>query len=312
MTTLDHWSYAADAPLPAGRGAVRITPARRHIDNRSPVLSFTVDTGGRPYFEVLLAADRALFDPANASRRTPSSFYASREHSGLIRGGDEPAVYLVPAAVMQRFAGAREIFYTVACYESPQGQDPTYAIPPSALPREAPSVGVASDFHGKTLAASFALPGSSMLRVRDDDDDDAPAAMAAELAIKSAASPAGSDAEADADRAGGEDGYGMTAALDDYDDGYGAMAHGYGEESHDEEPQPANESAAALDYDDGYDAPIEATAQQSSYGAGAPIPAMLDDEDEERREHDGTYAAEAAAYGDEADEPESGGAAAAL
>ena len=121
MTTFDYLSHAAESSAMA-RTAVRITPTRRQIDNRFPVLGFTVDSGGRPFFEVLLATDRTLFDPANASRRTPASFYASREHSGLIRCGTEAAVYLVPGAVMQRFIGAREIFYTAAGYETAQGE----------------------------------------------------------------------------------------------------------------------------------------------------------------------------------------------
>ena len=278
---------------------------------------------------MLLATDRALFDPANASRRTPASFYASREHSGLIRANGEPAVYLVPTAVIQRLAGAREIFYTAACYRSAQGQDPAYAISPPQLSREAPSVGVASDFQGRALAASFAIPADVLLRVRDDDGHSSTVALDLPDVVTHATGDA--DSDADADRVGGEDGYGMSAALDDEDDEYGdtrepisAAAEDPDDES---EYAPAAEraqsSGAALDYCDGYDDPIPASAasndtsygengddsedeapadaQESTYAAGARTPAMLEDEDENHREDEGAYAA-ATAYGDEADE----------
>jgi hypothetical protein len=327
MTSLDHWSYATDGVMAPLRGIIRITPTRKFIDKRFPTLGFTVDAGGHSFFEVLLATDRALFDAANASRRTPASFYASREHSGLIRAGDEPAVYLVPTAVVQRFAGAREIFYTAACYASAQGQDPAYAIPPALLSREAPSVGVASDFNGRALAAALAIPADVLLRVRDDE---APS-YAAAIDVRPEPSQAYGDEESDAegDREGGEDGYGMTAAID-YDDNDGQASPPSDEdgESDDETayapaaepdaPAAAAHHGESLDYDDGYDEPIAsparstaaayaddaaedspaATAHQSTYAVGSRAPAMLEDEDERGREPD----RDTAAYGDEADE----------
>jgi hypothetical protein len=323
MTSLDHWSHATDSPTALLQTIIRITPTRTFIERRFPTLGFTVDTGGLPFFEVLLATDRALFDPANASRRTPATFYASREHSGLMRAGDEPSVYLVPTAVIHRFAGAREIFYTAACYGSAQGQDPAYAIPPAQLSREAPSVGVASDFQGRALAASFAIPVDVLLRVRDEG---ARSSAALDDPDRITHAYGDSDRDADADRAGGEDGYGLSAAIN-YDDDYGPMS-GAQQAADDETDTPADEPAAigaALDYRDGYDDPIlaasasasgtdddaneddaneddaAASAQQSTYTADAPVPAMLVDEDEDRRDRDGAYAA-SAAYGDEGDE----------
>jgi len=324
MTSLQHWSYAAEGVMAPVAGTIRITPTRRYIERRFPTLGFTVDPGGHPFFEVFLASDRALFDPANAARRSAATFYASREHSGLLRAGDEATVYLVPSAVVRRFAGAREIYYTVACYASAKGENPTFAIPPAQLAREAPSVGVASDFQGQALSMSLAIPAAALERVRDQDDEAPAAAPGDPDAMASAyADP---DHETDADRAGGEDGYGLTAALD-YDDDYGPMS---GEQAVDEMPDgPAMDGApaseAGLDYDDGYDDPIAAAAvddedgrrrgcgmsadgdgystmQQSTYAAGSTIPSMLEDEDEGRRDGDGMGAA--AAYGDESDEAE--------
>src|SRR5437773_12479893 len=127
----------------APAGPVQITPTRQRLDDRFPVLVFTVDTGGRPFFEVLLTTDRSLFDAANAGRRTPATFFASREH-GLLRGGSEPAVYHVPAAVLQAFAGAREIFYTAIAYDSEQATNPAFAQPHASLATGAPSISVAA------------------------------------------------------------------------------------------------------------------------------------------------------------------------
>src|SRR5438067_1424001 len=79
----------------------RIIPNRRQIDNRFPVLGFTVYTGSLSYFEVLLSTDRSLFDPANAGRRSASNFYASRQDSGLIHITGGNAIYLVPPAVLR-------------------------------------------------------------------------------------------------------------------------------------------------------------------------------------------------------------------
>jgi hypothetical protein len=320
MTMLSEWTYAADAPMAQMRTLIRITPTRTYVERRFPTLGFTVDAGGLLFFEVLLTTDRTLFDPANASRRTPATFYASREHSGLIRADNEAAVYLVPTSVMRRFAGAREIFYTAAGYMSAQGQDPAYAMPPAQLSREAPSVGVASDFMGRSFASSFAIPANVLQRVRDDG------------AYGSSASGNGSGAmtqaygdvefDADADRVAGEDGYGLSASID-YDDNAAPMNAAEGGDADmsyaaDDEPEAA--SAAGLDYYDGYDEPIPAssaseasayggydeddyaasTTQQNAYESDASEPSMLEDEDEARRERDGTYTS--AGYGDEADD----------
>jgi hypothetical protein len=300
MTTFDYLSHAAESSVMA-RTAVRITPTRRQIDNRFPVLGFTVDSGGRPFFEVLLATDRTLFDPANASRRTPASFYASREHSGLIRCGSEAAVYLVPGAVMQRFIGAREIFYTAAGYETAQGEAPSFALPAEQLAHQAPSISVSADFAGRTMASGFSV--ENLLRVRDDRPHTAALDTSAFVSDDN-------EAETESDRAGGEDGYGLSASA--YDDGYGAMTRSYADDGdYDDEQQPEErrdvpeeQAASMAGYDDGYGDPIDAGAAAlgSAYAPGVPAPAVLEDEDEQRREEDGTYPSEAAAYGDEAEQ----------
>src|ERR671935_264080 len=104
---------SVEAPAPtliasgtATRGQVKAAPNRQRLTDFFPSLSFTIQTGGRPYFDVLLATDPSLFDPSNAGRRTPSTFYASHQDGGLTRASDGQASYLVPSAVIRGFAGA--------------------------------------------------------------------------------------------------------------------------------------------------------------------------------------------------------------
>src|SRR5256885_13014474 len=85
----------------------RIAANRRLLVRRFPSLGFTISSGGLPYWEVLLFTDPSLIDPANASKRTPSNFYSSRQDGGLRRAatnGDD--VFLVPSAVLRGFAPA--------------------------------------------------------------------------------------------------------------------------------------------------------------------------------------------------------------
>lgn len=298
--TVDLRSIPSYETYAAAAGPVRITPNRDRLDDRFPVLCFTVDTGGRPFFEVLLTSDRSLFDGANAGRRTRASFFASREH-GLMRGGSEPAVYHVPTAVLQGFVGAREIFYTAVAYDSEQATNPAFAHAPASLTTGAPSVTLSADFRGQTMAAMLSVPVEKLLRVRDDSVA-APASSSPAVgadAYSDAPATWSLEAEADADRVDGEDGYGESASLEEEDE------EGYAE--------PAPQPMQAVAYDDGYDdgfegaiaepAPAMAAAAPyasaygdesewdepqpeamgSSYPTGAAPPEMLEDEDERTR-----------------------------
>src|SRR6478672_1950035 len=106
------------APSPPVGVRPRATANRNLLVRRFPSLGFTVSTGGLPYWEVLLFSDRALIDPANASKRTPSNFYSSRQDGGLrSASGVGGEVYLVPSTVLRGFAAAvpkpSAIYYTV-------------------------------------------------------------------------------------------------------------------------------------------------------------------------------------------------------
>lgn len=155
---------APPGPAPTGPPP-QIVSNRRRLDNRFPTLAFNIRTRGRPYFEVLLATDRTLFDPAAASRRTPSNFYAGRQDGGLLHATAEETAYVVPAAVLKRFAEAKprpsEIFYTVAAYDTPEGA-PMLAQPPSILATTAPSVLLGGDYQAKTMAAVLGVPAEKL------------------------------------------------------------------------------------------------------------------------------------------------------
>jgi hypothetical protein len=133
----------------------RITANRKLLVRRFPSLSFTIWTGGLPYWEVFLFTDRSLIDPRNASRRTPSNFYTSRQDGGL-RLGQDGDVFLVPSAVLRAFAAAvpapTAIYYTVAAYATPDGGSPALPEPPEVLALDAPFVAVSSDFTPDTVS----------------------------------------------------------------------------------------------------------------------------------------------------------------
>jgi hypothetical protein len=129
-------------------GLVRIRPNRNRLDSRFRSLGFTVFTGGKPFFEVILATDKKVFDPANLSARSKNNYYSSRQDSGLLRSTGPNDLYLVPGAALSALTQMQptEIFFTVAAYSSSDGKDAEYAIPIAQLVKNAPSVAVARDF----------------------------------------------------------------------------------------------------------------------------------------------------------------------
>ena len=76
---------------------------RQQIDDRFPVLGFTVTTGGLPFYEVVLATEARLFDPRASTERNASNCHSSRESGELIPAAHE--IYTAPAEALQRLAG---------------------------------------------------------------------------------------------------------------------------------------------------------------------------------------------------------------
>jgi hypothetical protein len=163
---------ASTATTAASRSAVHghvgASPNRHRLADHFPSLSFTIHTGGLPYFDLLLTTDASLFDAANAGRRTASNFYASHQDGGLAAAKDGRASYLVPSAVIRGFAAAvpkpAAIYFTVIAYQDRDGTGPVFAVAPEDLVAHAPSISLAPDFKGQTLARIMAVP-SERLRV---------------------------------------------------------------------------------------------------------------------------------------------------
>src|SRR5260370_21817814 len=180
----------------------RITANRRQIDNRFPSLSFAVDTGGQPYFEVILTTDLTLFDPANASKRTNSNFYSSRHDSGLIPALEAWHPYLVPSAVLRGFAGGARpsaIHFTLIAYQGKYGSGPPFSQPPASLATGPPSVAISRDFTGNTLATVLSVSVDKLRRLGAEKAEAPPTR-----------GPAPSDAE---DTGEGEDGRGAPPPI---------------------------------------------------------------------------------------------------
>ena len=186
----------------------RIVPNRRQLDDSFPVLGFNVFCDHPAWFEVLLATDRSLFDPANVSKRTPANFYSSRQDARLIPVQLGTAVYLTPGAVLRGFVTAiprpREIFYTVAVYSDAQGANPQFAQPPGTLPTSAPSVAISQHYGSDGSLTAFGMDPTK-LRHWQPPDMQASGKPTGRLSLN------GTSMSADDDLAGGEDGRGAPA-----------------------------------------------------------------------------------------------------
>ena len=309
------FSFAAD---PETGQPVKITANRYSIDNKFPVLGFTVQTGGLPFFEVLLTTDRSLFSPANAGRRNAGNFYASRQDSGLIRATGPEAIYLAPPAVLCAFAKAEPrpsaIYYTMVAYRSEDGGGPVFAQSPESLSMDAPSVTIAAGFTGQTLSRVLGVPVGDLKPVYGQPAQ--PMAFGYAATYGEADYANGNHRDPGEDRAEGEDGYdvaqsaseddwladGMNGGYaarqygdDDFDfladqslfsDSYAADEPSYGEHKANGYAGETFEHEGEGDYEDGYEdeyGPVHSSmagAQESVFPAGADEPAPLSDEEE--------------------------------
>lgn len=236
-----------------------INANRHRIDNRYPGLAFTVRTGSLPYFEVLLTTDRSLYIAANAGRRDVTNFYASRQDSGLIHANGGDAIYLVPPAVLKSFAQSHpsEIFYTLIAYRDQNGNGPAFALPPEALPDEAPSVSVASDFRGHALSMILGIPAHMLRRVGGESGALAQYTSSLATAYRPAPDPL-------VDRAEGEDGFLGTAS--------GSASNFEGEQLGDEWQTALGDSSADVwnsqDEYDLYHAPADPAGEEPARSNG--------------------------------------------
>lgn len=265
---------------------------RQQIDDRFPVLGFTVSTGGLPYYEVVLAAEARLFDPRASSERNAANFYSSREAGGeLIPASHE--IYTAPAEALQRLAGARTIAYTVIAYADARGNGAVPALDPATPAAGAPTVQVAPGFKGASTAGIFGVALENLRRVtygemasgtppreltaeEDRFEGEDGAAASAHALEGDAALEAGDDRDYD-------DGYGVgsledapTTGDDGYDDGYGSA-----QDTDDGNNGDGAAGALADDADAGGDYTDTQVdhAYDSAFPTNASPPSMLEDED---------------------------------
>jgi hypothetical protein len=109
---------------------------RPEVSRQFPVLGFTIRTGVSPsWVEVAIATDPTLFYGTDAkAKRTPNNFYSSRA-TGLLPAERGELIYLVPPAVLTRFAGQTKIYYALAVYRQGDFRNPEVVrVTPEAMP----------------------------------------------------------------------------------------------------------------------------------------------------------------------------------
>ncbi|CAN7556635.1 DUF3238 domain-containing protein [Phenylobacterium sp. LjRoot225] len=99
----------------------QIRPNRLDVNDRFPMLGFTIRADGPPQrAEVALATDPALFRADGKAKRTASNFYSSRA-SGPLSIPRGEAVYVVPPEVLGRFIGAERLYFGLATAPAANG-----------------------------------------------------------------------------------------------------------------------------------------------------------------------------------------------
>lgn len=124
-----------------------IRATRAEISERFPLLGFTVRTGSKPYFEVVLTTDPELLAATARATRTSETFWSTRCLGPLAAQRGE-AVFIVPDAVTQRFAGKNRIYYSVATFSDKTWADPELLRLPAEI---TPYVSVSPNFTGRRL-----------------------------------------------------------------------------------------------------------------------------------------------------------------
>lgn len=129
---------------------VEVHPCRDLVSDRFPVASFVVRAPADRFFEVACATDPELFGARGQTRRSSSNFYSSRLEGGLMRAPAGEVTWLLPPEQLQRFAGARRLYYAVAHFAGLRGEDARFTISP-VDGSGAPFIRLAPDFTGRNL-----------------------------------------------------------------------------------------------------------------------------------------------------------------
>ncbi len=126
-----------------------ITPYRLWISDRFPVASFVIQVPERRWYEVACATHPALFHVHNRERRSPANFYSSR-YAGLLFAEQGESTFLIPGRQLQRFAGARRIYFALSTYGDARGNGPRFTLSPKALD-QTPYIQLSPDFTGRSV-----------------------------------------------------------------------------------------------------------------------------------------------------------------
>ncbi|MDX1416228.1 MAG: hypothetical protein R3293_18670 [Candidatus Promineifilaceae bacterium] len=232
-----------------------IQATRPEVSRTFPIPGFRIRTDFSPaWAEVAVAtAPELLFDPAARPNRSANNFYSSRAE-GAFPIERKEAVYLLPPAVMNRFAGQQRLYYSVAVYRQPNFQEPQVT---HMSAQAIPYIHISTDFRGEPQglltvpAPRGALAGNGYGSAGQDS-----------LEWGGDAAPAGEMVAVPAPGAGNGNGGGMPANGNGTGNGGGRPANGNGNGSTTTNGSnnlpanavnPAQQAGMAVAYDDGFD-----------------------------------------------------------
>jgi hypothetical protein len=277
---------------------VRIASSRSRIEPREPTVGFTIVTD-RPFAEVFVATSPELFLPENASKRTTSTWFASRAH-GLLHGPGDLA-YVLPAAFVASAVKAEprpnKLYFLAAAYRSAESAgDAVWSTPPDAWTSSAPYVEIASELQATAIASTLGIALERLSRAVVAEDRMIETGPFSSLGLSIAAAAPSPENEKVVWRHEATGTLGVPRVVRAFEESAKGDVHESEEDWHDEPSEEPAPSAAAhgyehddVDYDDGY-GPMAASLD-SSYPAGAPEPEDLPDTDE-----GGGYGDEAASW----------------
>lgn len=135
---------------------VVISPSRVEVRRADPSLSFQVVAPGAQSFDVIVATDPGLFDPANAHMRTPRNFRSSRQDFLGAPIEIETGFYLLPRAFLRELVSVMprptRLYYVAVVHDGPDGSRSRYSVPPEAMAEAAPHVAIAADLIAADLS----------------------------------------------------------------------------------------------------------------------------------------------------------------